>query len=70
LGRVGAGSERLGHERMAALVLDIKHETGMHHRELLDELIARAERLNAGPLDDDVALALLSHDPEAEAHER
>ncbi|MBE8518876.1 SpoIIE family protein phosphatase [Amycolatopsis sp. H6(2020)] len=69
-GRVGAGSERLGHERMAALVLDIKRETGIHDHALLDELIARAERLNSGPLDDDVALALLSHDPEAEANER
>jgi hypothetical protein len=48
---------------MAALVLDIKREHGIHGRALLDELIARAERLNSGPLDDDVALALLSHDP-------
>jgi serine phosphatase RsbU (regulator of sigma subunit) len=69
-GRVGAGSERLGHERMAALVLDIKHEAGIDGRALLDELIARAERLNSGPLDDDVALALLSHDPGDTADER
>jgi serine phosphatase RsbU (regulator of sigma subunit) len=62
-GRVGAGSERLGHERMAALVLDIQRETGAGGRALLDELIARAERLNSGPLDDDVALALLDHLP-------
>ena len=63
-GRVGAGSERLGHERMAAIVLEIQHETGLEGTALLDELIARAERLNSGPLDDDVALALLCHDPE------
>jgi serine phosphatase RsbU (regulator of sigma subunit) len=62
-GRVGAGAERLGHERMAALVLDIRHNTGAGGRDLLDELIARAERLNSGPLDDDVALALLNHIP-------
>jgi serine phosphatase RsbU (regulator of sigma subunit) len=62
-GRVGAGSERLGHERMAELVLDIRHQDGLGGRALLDELIARAERLNSGPLDDDVALALLNHIP-------
>jgi serine phosphatase RsbU (regulator of sigma subunit) len=62
-GRVGAGSERLGHERMAAIVLEIQHQAGLAGTDLLDELIARAERLNSGPLDDDVALALLSHHP-------
>jgi hypothetical protein len=48
---------------MAELVLDIRHQDGLHGRPLLDELIARAERLNSGPLDDDVALALLNHIP-------
>ena len=64
-GRVGAGAERLGHDRMAALVLDIRRESGaLGGGEVLDELIARAERLNSGPLDDDLALAILTHTPE------
>ncbi len=64
-GRVGAGAERLGHDRMAALVLDIRRELGaVDDREVLDELIARAERLNSGPLDDDLALAMLTHTQE------
>jgi len=62
-GRVGGSSERLGHDRMALLVLEILRETGPG-RALLDELITRAERLNAGPLDDDLALALLTHTPD------
>jgi len=40
-----------------------------NYTDIDDELIARAERLNSGPLDDDVALALLSHDPTGPADE-
>jgi serine phosphatase RsbU (regulator of sigma subunit) len=70
-GRIGAGSERLGHERMAELVVGIRGELGAGDgRALLDELIARAELLNSGPLDDDVALALLSHTPGSRSDER
>ena len=62
-GRIGAGAERLGHDRMAALVLEIRRELDAGGRALLDELIIRAERLNSGPLDDDLALAMLTHTP-------
>ena len=62
-GRIGAGAERLGHDRMAALVVEIRRELDAGGRALLDELIIRAERLNSGPLDDDLALAMLTHLP-------
>ncbi|MDT8913798.1 SpoIIE family protein phosphatase [Amycolatopsis sp. PS_44_ISF1] len=62
-GRVGAGSERLGHEQMSGLVLGLLREAGpdADHGEVLDRLVYRVEKLNAGALDDDVALAMLSH---------
>nr|WP_026360895.1 SpoIIE family protein phosphatase [Amycolatopsis nigrescens] len=62
-GRVGAGDERLGHENMAALVLDIlRADPGWRRNQgaVLDQLIGSVERLNRGRLDDDIAIALLS----------
>lgn len=59
-GRVEEGIERLGHEEMAKLVLGILGREPEHGK-VLDELIATVERLNRGPLDDDVALAMLTH---------
>ncbi|WP_328608371.1 SpoIIE family protein phosphatase [Amycolatopsis sp. NBC_00345] len=64
-GRVGDGPERLGHEKMAELLLRLLREAGpdADRGEVLDELITRVEELNAGALDDDVALAMLTHLP-------
>lgn len=59
-GRVEEGTERLGHEEMAKLVLGILAREPDHGK-VLDELIATVEDLNRGPLDDDVALAMLTH---------
>ncbi|WP_442785365.1 PP2C family protein-serine/threonine phosphatase [Amycolatopsis sp. H20-H5] len=62
-GRVGDGPERLGHEHIGELVLEILREQGEppDRSAALAELISRVERLNRGPLDDDVALAMLTH---------
>jgi serine phosphatase RsbU (regulator of sigma subunit) len=65
-GRVKGTTNRLGHENMAALLMDdLKAATDWRHSPglVLDRLIAAVEELNQGPLDDDVALALLTHDP-------
>ncbi|GAA1957954.1 PP2C family protein-serine/threonine phosphatase [Amycolatopsis minnesotensis] len=59
-GRVEEAVERLGHEEMAKLVLGIAGREPDHGK-VLDELIATVEGLNRGPLDDDVALAMLTH---------
>ncbi|MEV6902979.1 SpoIIE family protein phosphatase [Amycolatopsis sp. NPDC051372] len=62
-GRVGGGAERLGHEEMARLLVELLGEAGPDtgHGVVLDRLITRVEELNAGPLDDDVALTMLTH---------
>lgn len=63
-GKVKGMPERLGHENMAELVLsDLRAHPDWRSRPLdvLDRLIATVVDLNQGPLDDDVALALLSH---------
>jgi serine phosphatase RsbU (regulator of sigma subunit) len=63
-GRVADGSERLGHENMAALFLRILHDAPdwrANSGDALDQLIAEVMKLNRGPLDDDVAIALLTH---------
>lgn len=69
-GRVGDGAERLGHHNLADLLLGIlrddpdwRHNAG----EVLDRLIARVKELNQGPLDDDVAIAMLTHDAQRSA---
>ncbi|MEV4312778.1 SpoIIE family protein phosphatase [Actinocrispum sp. NPDC049592] len=67
-GRVTGSQNRLGHERMAELVLaDLAANPGWRKApvQVLDRLIAAVEELNEGPLDDDVALALIKHDRQA-----
>jgi len=63
-GKVKGQPDRLGHEAMAKLLLaDLHADADWRLRPgfVLDKLIAAVEELNEGPLDDDVALALLSH---------
>lgn len=63
-GKVRGQTDRLGHENMARLVLtDLRANPDWRTRPeaVLDRLIAAVVDLNDGPLDDDVALALLSH---------
>lgn len=63
-GKVRGEIDRLGHENMAELLLkDLRAHPDWRARPglVLDRLIAAVEDLNEGPLDDDVALALLSH---------
>jgi serine phosphatase RsbU (regulator of sigma subunit) len=62
-GRIGAGPERLGDDRLVEMV---KRHVGEHPgwradgHELVAGLIAEAERLNGEPLTDDLAVMLLS----------
>lgn len=61
-GRIGPGSERLGEEGLQQLLGEqIARRPDWRERpgELLDALIADAERLNGGALSDDVAMLLL-----------
>ena len=61
-GRIGNGSERLGEEGLHRLVAErIAERPDWCERpeELLDDLIAAAERLNGGELSDDVAMLLV-----------
>ncbi|MET0235124.1 MAG: SpoIIE family protein phosphatase [Kibdelosporangium sp.] len=63
-GKVKGRTDRLGHENMADLLMaDLRADPDWRSRPgfVLDKLIAAVEELNEGPLDDDVALALLSH---------
>jgi stage II sporulation SpoE-like protein len=65
-GRVKGTPNRLGHEKMAELLMADLVENPNWRRSpgfVLDRLIAAVEELNEGPLDDDVALALVTHDP-------
>jgi serine phosphatase RsbU (regulator of sigma subunit) len=65
-GRVSGSADRLGHEAMVDLLAGILRQKPEWRRDagrVLDELITTVERLNEGPLDDDIALAVLSHDP-------
>ncbi len=62
-GRIGAGSERLGDERLVELVTRHVSERPGWRAEghaLLADLIAEVERLNGEPLTDDLAVMLLS----------
>jgi serine phosphatase RsbU (regulator of sigma subunit) len=61
-GRVGAGPERLGEAGLYRLIgEEIERDRGWRDRpgELLERLIAGAERLNGGALSDDVAMLLV-----------
>ncbi|GAB2748102.1 SpoIIE family protein phosphatase [Amycolatopsis magusensis] len=63
-GRSGNGVELLGQEDMTALFVDLLHarpDWREDPTEALDALIAEVERRNSGPLDDDVAVVLLTH---------
>jgi serine phosphatase RsbU (regulator of sigma subunit) len=66
-GKVEGSDDRLGHENMATLLLDMLRGDRTWRQSqgtVLDRLIARVEDLNGGPLDDDIAMALLTHHPE------
>ncbi|MGB2712187.1 MAG: SpoIIE family protein phosphatase [Conexibacter sp.] len=62
-GRVGNGAERLGPERLVAL-LERSHAGDVEQLRdaspLLDELVAEVERLNGGDLTDDLAMVLVA----------
>jgi serine phosphatase RsbU (regulator of sigma subunit) len=65
-GRIGGGPERLGHEDMAALLPALLRGVPNWRREprpALDQLIVDVEQLNQGPLDDDLAVVMLTHNP-------
>ena len=62
-GHVGGGPERFGERRLVATIERHAGDLGGVHRdgpELLDRLIAEAERHNGEPLTDDLAVLLLS----------
>jgi len=71
-GRIGEGSERLGTDRLQALIAEY---IGAHPDwreqpdELLANLIARAEDLNGGGLTDDVAMLLVGSRAQGPAEE-
>ncbi|HEU5472691.1 MAG TPA: SpoIIE family protein phosphatase [Actinophytocola sp.] len=63
-GRVGGTPDRLGYDRMTELLLDLLRDTPDWRRDagqVLDRLIATVEQYNEGPLDDDIAVVMLSH---------
>jgi serine phosphatase RsbU (regulator of sigma subunit) len=65
-GRVHGAAERLGLDSMVDLLTKILRgdpDWRRHPGKVLDRLIAEVEEFNAGPLDDDIALALITHDP-------
>ena len=62
-GRVGGTVDRLGHENMAEMLMaDVRADPYWPRSPgaLLDRLIQNVENLNRGPLDDDVALVLMT----------
>jgi serine phosphatase RsbU (regulator of sigma subunit) len=63
-GRVPGRQERLGLDNLAGLLMRILDEIPDWRQcqgAVLDRLIAEVEGLNQGPLDDDVAMAMLTH---------
>jgi serine phosphatase RsbU (regulator of sigma subunit) len=63
-GRIGAGPERLGEDRLGAMVNERAHgDPGwpQHPARLLDGLLDAVEALAAGPLADDVAMLLIGN---------
>ena len=67
-GRVPGSQDRLGLDSLAVLLTGILGDGPDRRQEaVLDRLIAEVEELNQGPLDDDIAMAMLTHDPSAEA---
>lgn len=68
-GRVPGEADRLGLDGMATLLTRILRASPDWRRSsgaVLDQLITEVEELNRGRLDDDVAMAMLTHDPIAE----
>jgi serine phosphatase RsbU (regulator of sigma subunit) len=70
--RIGPGSERLGSERLMAMIESFLPAAPIgpghtRHRDhwLLDVLLDRIQQLNQGEFDDDVAMLALSNDPGA-----
>jgi serine phosphatase RsbU (regulator of sigma subunit) len=62
-GRIGAGDERLGEERLVEMIARLVASSASwpdDAQELLDRLIAEVEQLNGEPLTDDLAVLLLS----------
>jgi serine phosphatase RsbU (regulator of sigma subunit) len=62
-GRVGAGPNRLGEGGLIALLQQAR-ANGAGAPALLQEVVEHAERMNGGPLLDDVAAVLISRRPE------
>ncbi|TYK49241.1 SpoIIE family protein phosphatase [Actinomadura decatromicini] len=63
-GRVGQGSDRLGTDGLVELARTAR-ASGATGRGLIDELVTEVERLNGDVLADDLAVLLLTHDPNA-----
>lgn len=64
-GRVPGSQDRLGLDNLAGLLMRILDEIPdwrQRQGAVLDRLIAEVEALNQGPLDDDIAMAVLTHD--------
>jgi serine phosphatase RsbU (regulator of sigma subunit) len=62
-GRIGQGDERLGEERLVAMVERHLAENPNWHgnrKELLNAIITEVEQLNGEPVTDDIAVLLLS----------
>lgn len=57
-GRTGAGSDRLGQDGLLGMV-GFHRACGLTHDQLLDRILIDVEKLNEGPLSDDVAVLLL-----------
>ncbi|MFC4050406.1 PP2C family protein-serine/threonine phosphatase [Actinomadura syzygii] len=66
-GRVGQGSDRLGTDGLVELARTAR-ASGATGRGLIDELVTEVERLNGDVLADDLAVLLLTHDPNAVGH--
>jgi serine phosphatase RsbU (regulator of sigma subunit) len=62
-GHVGAGPDRLGADGLVALLHEARAK-GAGAAELLQGVVEQAERMNGGPLLDDVAAVLISRRPE------
>jgi serine phosphatase RsbU (regulator of sigma subunit) len=59
-GRVGASTDRLGAEGLIELLAPLQRQPDLHA--VVETVIAQAEQLHGGPLPDDVALIVLSHE--------
>jgi serine phosphatase RsbU (regulator of sigma subunit) len=62
-GRVGSGTERLGTEGLVGILQRLHDDPDL--QTIAEVVLAEAETLHGGPLPDDVALLMLSHDAES-----